>query len=1110
MRPTDSRLRAQLAPARRPLLVVGAAGVTTSLVLVAQAFAVAGLVIAVVERRAVAPWAVGVVAVFAARAALGWVSEVAAARAAALVGRSLRRRVVAAILAPVERDRTSTGSLSVLATRGVAAAEPYLTRYVPALVLAGVLPVVTLVAIVLTDPTSGLIVLLTLPLIPVFGILVGLATRERAERQWGTMQVLSGHFLDVMRGLPTLVAYRRAEAQSATIREVTDRYRRRTLATLRVAFASSAILEMVATISVALVAVTIGVRLANGHMALRPALVVLLLAPEAYWPLRRVGAEFHAAAEGVATFEATAALATPSGDHAGVEADLGAETDPSAEPGRRLQVSGLSVTYPGRMAPALAPLDLTIPDHGVTAVVGPSGCGKSTLLRVLAGLTAPSEGTVRLGAVRPGTADWQRLFAYLPQRPVFLAGTIADNLRLAAPEADDARLWAVLDRVALADRVRALPGRLEAEVAEDGTSLSAGERARLALARVVLSERPWVLLDEPTAHLDALTEQVIVETVAGLGRHRGVVVVAHRPALVERADRVVRLAAVVADLEAGTETRRASRALAQAPLAPMSPGPASASSGRLRLWTAAVLGGLATLSGVALTALAGWLIVRAAAMPAILTLTVAMVGVRTFGLARPALRYVERLWSHDAALRLLAATRVRVYDALVPLTPGSLGRRRGDLLAAMVDDADGVLDAELRVRLPRRSFVVAAVLATVATGALEPMAGAVTAGLAVMSAVAYAVARRGAARAETRLVTGRAALSEAVVETVRTADELVMWQAGPRALQTVDAAGSRVGDAGVTSARWLGGARALALLAAGVATAAVGATIDGVTGPVAALLLLVPLALAEPVVGLADAGAAAARAAAASRRLEEVASRTPAVQEPERPRAAPRGSTVRLDGVDAGWSGRAVLTDLDLTLAPGEKVAVVGPTGSGKSTLAALLVRFRDPDSGAARLEEADYRSLALAEVRGRIGYVDDDPHVFASTVAENVRLARPGASDAEVARALRHARLGPWLDGLDDGLHTRIGDGGSEVSGGERARLALARSLLADLPVLVLDEPVAHLDAGMAGQIAEEVLAQGRSVVWITHAPIGLDRADRVITLEAPGPGTRLGAARA
>jgi ATP-binding cassette subfamily C protein CydCD len=1073
MRPTDPRLRRHLVVAARPLLVVGAFGVLGALLLIAQAWAVTSLVLAVLHGGRVATWAAVVAGLFVARGLVGWGSDAAAAQAAGLVGRGLRARIVATILGGT--SPASSGSLAALATRGVTSAEPYLTRYVPALVLAGVLPVLTLVALVLLDPASALIVLVTLPLIPVFGILVGLATRDRAESQWRALADLSGHFLDVMRGLPTLVAFRRARAQSRVIAAVTDRYRHRTLGTLRIAFASSAILETVATISVALVAVTVGIRLAAGHLDLRTALVVLLLAPEAYWPLRRVGAEFHAAAEGVATFEAVADLpAAP----APAPAAHGAG-------GAAIHVDALSVVYPGRSRPALGPVTLDLPARGVTAVVGPSGCGKSTLLAVLSGRLAPTNGYV--DGPRPDE------IALLPQRPVFVAGTLADNLRLARPEASDEELWRVLRAVALADRVASLSGGLAADLAEDGRSLSAGERARLALARVVLSDRPWVLLDEPTAHLDELTEGVVAETVRTLGRERAVIVVAHRPALVELADHVVTVAAPPEAVE-----QRIARIGAE-PAAFEPPEPTRAVRSRLLGgWGAAVLNGLASMCGVALTATAGWLIVRAADRPAILTLTVAMVGVRTFGLGRPALRYVERLWSHDRALRLLADRRVAVYDALVPLVPGRLGRRRGDVLAAVVDDVDAVLDREIRVRIPVRGYAVAAVLAIAVALLFSPVAAGVVAGTAAVAVLAFVLARLGAARAERANVSTRAVLSDRVVEATQAADELHMWGADGLALERVDDLGAELARASTAAAIWLGAARALVLAAAGAAVAGTAlllhtAVADGrLSGAVFALLLLIPLALAEAASGLADAGAAAARSDAAERRLVALTSQPPAVSEPGSPRPAPATSSIEVNGVRA--HGRTIP---ELRVHPGEDIAVVGPSGAGKSTLAALLLRFLDPEDGAVTMSGERYAELAADTVRERVGLVDDDPHVFASTLAENVRLARPGASDADVEQALRRAHLGPWMDALPAGLHTRLGDGHAAVSGGERARLAVARSLLADQPVLVLDEPTAHLDSATATELAHEVLGTpGRSTVWITHARAGLDLVDQVVEI--------------
>lgn len=1093
MRPTDPRIRAQLAGASRELAGVGVAGVVTGGLVIAQAWAVAGLVLAVVKDGDVAKWGATVAGLLLARGLVSGFGDVQAARAAAAVATILRHRLVLATLR--QRDRAATGERSVLITRGVAATEPYLTRYVPALVLAAILPPLTIVVIATQDLLSAIIVVATLPLVPVFGALVGLATRDRAAEQWQAMAALSGHFVDVVRGLPTLVAHRRAKVQSNRIAEVTDRYRIASLRTLRIAFASSAVLELVATLSVALVAVTIGVRLASGSVGLHTALVVLLLAPEAYWPLRRVGAEFHAAAEGAAAFAAAHDLLE------GADAVL----DRAAPADADLVVRDLIVTHPGRTSPALSLAAARIPARGVTAVTGPSGCGKSTLLATLAGLLPRTAGDITAAGTAIGGPSWQRQVAWLPQQPVFVTGTIADNLRLARPDASDAELWSALRDVALEVRVQELPDRLATPVGEDGATLSAGERARLALARVVLADRPWVLLDEPTAHLDALTEQVVADTIVELGRRSAVVVVAHRPVLVELAHHHLELAPGPAGPGAGQPDAGRVVALRSEPVAVPTIGPADLRSTR-RLTGGTLVGALASASGVALTATAGWLIVQASTRPAALTLLVAIVGVRAFGLARPVLRYVERLQSHDAALRLLARRRVEVYDALVPLVPGRIGRRRGDLLDSVVDDVDSVVDRALRVRMPVRQLALVALLATVVAGALLPAAGAVVLlSTVVAGAGGYLLARVGAAAAERRRVELRSQLSAAVVEAIQVADELVMWQATGRAAGRIATTSYALGSAAISAARWLAGARATVLLAAGGGMAAVaavaGPAVDrgAVSAPMAALLVLLPLALADVALPVTDAGALSARTAAADDRLRALEQTPPPVDDTFAT-DQPDGHAVEVDRARARWDLRQVATDpASLVLAPGDRVAVVGPSGSGKSTLAALLLRFLDPVAGEVTLGGRSTRTLRLDDVRRLTGLVDDHPHVFSTTLAENVRLARPDATDAEVEAALRQARLGDWLDALPDGLATWLGDGHAAVSGGERARIGIARSMLADQPVLVLDEPAAHLDHATAQALAEEVLGSpGRSVLWITHAAVGLDLVDRVVELGA------------
>jgi ATP-binding cassette subfamily C protein CydCD len=498
--------------------------------------------------------------------------------------------------------------------------------------------------------------------------------------------------------------------------------------------------------------------------------------------------------------------------------------------------------------------------------------------------------------------------------------------------------------------------------------------------------------------------------------------------------------------------------------------------------------------------------VQASTQPAVLTLLVAIVGVRTFGLARPVLRYAERLRSHDTALRLLARRRVEVYDALVPLVPGRLGKRRGDVLTSVVDDVDSVVDRELRVKLPLRSYALVCLLAAAVTSALLPLAGLVVALVCGGgAAVAFVLARAGAARAEASSIDLRARLSSTVVETLELASELLMWQRTETAVAEVEVASDELGAAARRAGQWAAAARAWLFVATGAAIGLVGVQADAALrsgelgAPMAALLVLIPLALLDVTVPVAEAGALSARTHAAVQRLDTLERTPAAVRNAPSGRDAPSNDFV-LSAVDAGWGTVAALRGVSMHVPPGTRIGVTGVSGSGKSTLAALMLRFLDPVTGRVCLGGIDLDQLDLDDVRATVGLVDDDPHVFATTLVENVRLARPEAMDRDVEDALRQAALGPWIDALPDGLHTWIGQGHGEVSGGERARLAVARSLLADQPILVLDEPTAHLDRDTARALAQEILSgsRSRSVVWITHSPVGLELVDRVLDLDS------------
>ncbi|WP_431771967.1 thiol reductant ABC exporter subunit CydD [Streptomyces cucumeris] len=1207
MKPIDPRLLRYARATRFFLAASVALGLAGAGLVIAQAMLIAEVVVGAFQRGAgvdaLTRPLILLAVVATGRAAVSWLTELAAHRASAAVKSELRVRLLdrAVRLGPDWLDSRRTGELTTLATRGIDALDDYFARYLPQLGLAVVVPVAVLARIVTADWISALVIVVTLPLIPLFMMLIGWATQGRMDRQWRLLSRLSGHFLDVVAGLPTLKVFGRAKAQAESISAITADYRRATLKTLRLAFLSSFALELLSTVSVALVAVGIGMRLVHGEMELYTGLVVLVLAPEAYLPLRQVGAQYHAAAEGLSAADEVFAV---------LEREPSAAGRTSAPDAREaaLAVDGLVVRHPGRGEPSLAATSFELRPGETVAVVGPSGAGKSTLLNAVLGFAEPSAGRILLGGQDLRSLDpesWRRQIAWVPQRPYLFAGTIAENVRLARPDADDPAVRAALRDAGALDFVTALPEGAATRLGELGSGLSAGQRQRIALARAFLADRPVLLLDEPTANLDGETEAAVVAAVRRLAAGRTVLMVVHRPALLPLADRVLSLpggdlaagigeasaavtavtavaavgtggdavsalparrahavtsaagGAVAHDADAvedargsgagdalGRAGRDADGAAGAVPAAGKAGSPrdethgvaddaaagaagskgaavaprvlarvrATARGSRGRFVLALLLGSLALASAVGLMAVSGWLISRAAQQPPVLYLMVAVTATRTFGIARAVLRYAERLVSHDAVLRVLADLRVAVYQRLERLAPAGLGRtRRGDLLSRLVADVDAVQDYFLRWLLPVATAVTVAVASVGFTAWVLPEAGAVlAAGLLVAGAGVPLVSGAFARRSERRLAPVRGALSAEVVDLLSGTAELTVAGALPRRLEAVrrtDGVLTRIARRGAAATGVGAGLSALAcgLTVAAAAWAGVGAVADGrIQGVWLATVVLMPLAAFEAVAGLPLAVRHRQRTRRAAERVYEVMDARPPVREPDaavRLEAPDAPFPLVLRGVTAHHPGRRTpaLDGFDLELTPGRRIAVVGPSGAGKTTLAQVLLRFLDTGSGTYTLAGRDATALDGDAVRRLVGLCAQDAHVFDSSLRENLRLARPGADDDALRAALAAARLLDWVDGLPDGLDTMAGELGARLSGGQRQRLALARALLADFPVLVLDEPAEHLDLPTADALTADLLSatRGRTTVLITHRLTGLEAVDEVIVLD-------------
>ncbi len=1204
--------------------------------------------------------AVAVIALLV-RSGTDYLLAVSAQRAASGAKSQIRSALLKRVLATGGADTPEgTGATAVLLSRGLNALDDYYTKTLTAFVSTAVVPFMLWVVVASLDWMSAMVLACTLPLIPVFMILIGKNTRDETAEAQAELHRLSDHILELVRGLPVIIGLGRERAQTRAMNALGQRYRERTMQTLRSAFMSSLALELITTISVALIAVLIGVRLVNGTLGLDTAILVLLLAPECYQPLRDVGAAYHQSEDGVAALRSAqkiidAPLPAAAADSATPESE---EAQPST-----IEVKDLSVSYPARPA-VLTNLSLNLDRRVTTAqgergavigVMGESGCGKSTLLNVFSG--AVREGLVPTGSEEPvhltGSVTGLGTTLVIPQSPVFTAPTVQTEMALyalSATEAERERAAALLGeamdskKLSVADAESALlVGPLaqlgmEKLTALEPGALSAGQARRLAVARTLARAEAiyraggeqtvlTVLVDEPTAHLDAYSAYLVTRALHRLAELGAtVLIVTHEQELAAGCDTLVRAVQTAQGYTWTAEANTARVAVpAQAPAYLLkdreeyeaeSTAPAGASAAAeaeeaepaglfaslrtlkeltgigVRAATGPVImAAITSLMAAALTALSGWLIVRAAEGPAMMYLMVAIVGVRFFGLGRACARYAERLMTHSKVLAAANILRLRAWVGAWQSVSSVRALLRGDaLLERLVGGIDELRDGVPRVIIPPAAHLLVMTAALITTACILPQALIpVLLAVLVSTFVAPWIVLRADARAEAlarrstaqmlRLGTGMLSAAEDLrANGVATTAEKANGALDAENLSALQK-GSTAQGVGRTlvTLSWFGAALASSVIAYPLA-------VDGtVRAPEAAIVVLLCTGMLESSLGHVEAvrswpafsrllatiapsvrdvsleGIVAVSTLKRSvpteaevdthvlpRRVERLRARAEAEMEelleadrqrahrfdrPESAADAKAGSprppkpgeptlvscgtpqelsvkvtdpapALSLQDAAARWPGmdHPVFTDLNMNARAGSWTAVTGPSGSGKSTVLATVLGFLPLESG---------RVLASGEVlegeqlRGYAAWCPQAAHIFESTLEGNLMLARDRSdrpSEEELIEVLRRVGLGEWFDALPQGLRTPVGAGGSFLSGGQRQRLAVARALLVNSPVLLLDEPTAHLDAESARALMADLDAATRSssvaTVLVSHRPEDIARCDEVVRL--------------
>lgn len=1090
-----------------------------------------------------------------------YIQESVANRLGSAVKATFRERALEHMFKLGVQHKERHGDVIHMLTDGLEQVDAYVARYIPQILYAIMIPLIMGIAIVDTLPIIGIILIITVPLIPFFMILIGKQADRLNKEQWERMSFLSGHFLDVLQGITTLKLFGRAKDQIKVIGRLSEEFKDSTLRVLRVAFLSALVLELVSTISTALIAVYLGLTLLDGEISFFSAFFILLLAPEFYTPFRQLGAAFHTGMAGK-----TSILKYEEFMNRQPSLPIGGQSQLKGKV-QAIEIKDLTFTYEDSEN-GVQHISLEAKRNSPIMLVGESGAGKSTIAHIIGGFLTAPKGSVTIDGLDLCDIDiewWRQQITYVSQHPHIMKGTLRDVLSFGMNVSDEEIIEACKE-VQLLDVINRQQDGLDTVIGEGGLGLSGGERQRVALVRAFLRKGQVLILDEVTAHLDVKTEAIISSAIKRLMDNKIVIIIGHRLQTMHWAStlyvlkhgRIIQqgsyakllavdgyfkdlvtsgLGEFSSTIEEQLKTEKSfslehreeidnlirvdnqdayvlGKDTIQTPEVSTSKLGIQGwkllftvlSPAKWSLVLALIFTFLTVFMNVGLLTVSAWLLASAALQPGLTYLSLAIVGVRFFGVSRAVCRYFERYTSHRMAFQGLYGLRVWFYAHLEPLAPAILKRfGAGDMLGRIMGDIEVLQFFYLRTLIPPAAAIalttlVAYGVSTIDNSLVAPIVlAAFILGL-VLPLVVYAHNKQSLTAVGPQQGEYKSLLSDtmdSLEDVISYGNEQLVYNRIQHMMSTVDA-NKGIIERGMNlgNTLFLGGVQItvviVAILAANVLTGAWASVMVAV----AAIGTQAWFEALQPMIAAVHHGA---ESKVATSRLMALSHEPIPVMEPKAPKPFNANREITFTDVSFGYDAhRRIYEHLRLDITQGQSIAIVGASGSGKTTLFNMLERLYDY-GGSIHVGDVELKDISIDTWRNALGTITQDTYIFHASFEDNIRLARPDASETDLEYAIDRASLRSVVERLPEGIHTIVGSGGHGLSGGERQRVALARLFLRKPQVVLLDEPLEGLDQVTRKALHRDLMeyVQNKTCLYITHQLEGLEQMDRILFMD-------------